>query len=112
VLRDGSSVLKVWNINSYTGMVGAFNLQGASWDRVRRKFHMHDKRPKELRAAVKPADVEPFSGAAGSTSGLTPSPVGRYACYAYNSRDMQVRAHRRTQATALLGPGPVKHTAS
>ncbi len=27
VLRDGSSMLKVWNVNSYGGVVGAFNLQ-------------------------------------------------------------------------------------
>ena len=35
-------------MNSATGVVGVFNLQGASWDRSRRRFHIHDASPPEL----------------------------------------------------------------
>ena len=40
--------VQVWNMNSATGIVGVFNLQGASWDRSRRRFHIHDASPPEL----------------------------------------------------------------
>ncbi|KXZ42609.1 hypothetical protein GPECTOR_130g570 [Gonium pectorale] len=60
VLRDGKSLLKVWNANPVTGVVGVFHLQGSSWDRVRRKFHVHDKAPRPLSAEVRPYDVDIF----------------------------------------------------
>jgi hypothetical protein len=53
--------LQVWNMNRYGGMVGVFHLQGASWDRRRRRFHMHHKHPPKVKALVKPSDVEPFN---------------------------------------------------
>ncbi|WIA40450.1 hypothetical protein OEZ86_013807 [Tetradesmus obliquus] len=58
VLRDRQTLLKVWNANPVVGIVGVFNLQGASWDRQRRKFHVHDKRGSTLTTAVTPGDVE------------------------------------------------------
>eukprot|EP00887_Chlorella_sp_A99_P005608 scaffold1.g5608.t1 len=61
VLRDGTSLLKVWNMNACTGVVGVFNLQGSSWDRSRRRFHIHNSAPPELTATVRPTDVEPFA---------------------------------------------------
>ena len=43
---------QVWNMNAYCGVVGAFNLQGSSWDRVRRKFYVHDSKPPPLSTQV------------------------------------------------------------
>ncbi|KAL4423584.1 hypothetical protein ABPG77_004624 [Micractinium sp. CCAP 211/92] len=60
VLRDGSSLLKIWNCNATTGVVGVFNLQGASWDRSRRRFHIHSATLPELSTVVRPTDVELF----------------------------------------------------
>lgn len=51
---------QVWNTNPVVGIVGVFNLQGASWDRNRRKFHIHDKRGITLTTDVCPHDIEPF----------------------------------------------------
>ena len=39
-------------MNAYCGVVGAFNLQGSSWDRVRRKFYVHDAKPPPLSTQV------------------------------------------------------------
>jgi hypothetical protein len=50
----------VWNTNPVVGIVGVFNLQGSSWDRNRRKFHVHDKRGQTLTTSITPADVEEF----------------------------------------------------
>ncbi|KIY95526.1 hypothetical protein MNEG_12438 [Monoraphidium neglectum] len=51
-------------MNPVVGVVGVFNLQGASWDRVRRKFLVHERYPAELATTVAPLDVEPFRAAA------------------------------------------------
>lgn len=59
-LRSGKHVLKVWNINSHNALVGVFHVQGSSWDRVRRKFHVHDRAPKPLAGQVCAWDVESF----------------------------------------------------
>lgn len=40
--------MQIWNLNAATGVVGVFNLQGASWDRSRRRFHVHNTAPPEL----------------------------------------------------------------
>ncbi|MEW5300241.1 MAG: hypothetical protein WDW36_003183 [Sanguina aurantia] len=62
VLRDNKSLLKVWNVNAVTAVVGIFHLQGSSWDRTRRKFYTHDKEPARLKAEVRPTDIETFRG--------------------------------------------------
>lgn len=60
VLRDEKSLLKIWNVNNTTGVVGVFNLQGSSWDRSRRRFNFHNTAPPRLSAKVNVADVEMF----------------------------------------------------
>jgi raffinose synthase len=57
ISRDQKTVLKIFNLNSVTGMIGAFNVQGASWDIKRRNYFAHDAKPPALVAKIKPADV-------------------------------------------------------
>jgi len=52
--------VQVWNVNPVVGIVGVFNLQGSSWDRTRRKFHIHNKRGMELHTHVCPNDIDSF----------------------------------------------------
>lgn len=61
VLRDGKSLLKIWNMNAHTGVVGIFNLQGSSWDRNRRRFAFHSTSPPRLTTTVRVTDVEPLA---------------------------------------------------
>lgn len=58
VLRDGQTVLKIWNVNDCTGVVGAFNLQGSWWCRTRRRFVSSSNSGKELRTTVRISDIE------------------------------------------------------
>ncbi len=44
---------QVWNVNRYSGIVGAFHLQGASWSRTRRQFLVHDETPPPLATQVR-----------------------------------------------------------
>eukprot|EP00873_Tetraselmis_striata_P002585 jgi/Tetstr1/422849/TSEL_013640.t1 len=58
---DGHTLLKVWNVNSVSSIVGVFNIQGASWDRKRRRFHIHDAAPPALWTRVRASDVWPIA---------------------------------------------------
>ncbi|XP_073063284.1 stachyose synthase-like [Primulina eburnea] len=49
-LFDSKSVLKIWNLNKYGGVIGAFNCQGAGWH------------PKEQRIKGYPQCYKPVSG--------------------------------------------------
>lgn len=52
---------QVWNVNKVSSIVGVFNIQGASWDRQRRRFHIHDAQPSALWTRVRPSDVWPIA---------------------------------------------------
>lgn len=67
-LRDAKSLLKVWNTNGHSGLVGVFHLQGAAWSRGTRQFVIHDSKPPPLSTLVRVADVEGLA-TAGSESG-------------------------------------------
>ncbi|KAH6822825.1 seed imbibition 1 [Perilla frutescens var. hirtella] len=56
--RDGKSLLKIWNMNDFNGIVGVFNCQGASWCRTSMKNRIHDQQPQTISSTVQPTDVE------------------------------------------------------
>lgn len=56
--RDGKSVLKIWNLNEHSGVVGAFNCQGAGWCRVAKKNLIHDQQPGTVSGVIQAQDVE------------------------------------------------------
>ncbi|GKV32595.1 hypothetical protein SLEP1_g41189 [Rubroshorea leprosula] len=64
--RDGVSLLKVWNVNKCSGVVGVFNCQGAGWCKVTKKTRIHDASPGTLTGSVRATDVEPIAQIAGS----------------------------------------------
>lgn len=55
-------------MNAATGVVGVFNLQGASWDRSRRRFYVHNASPPELEGAPGGRHVCLREGAAARSS--------------------------------------------
>ena len=59
---------QVWNTNHCGGVVGVFNVQGASWSRTKHVFVTHDPSPPPLEAVVRPQDVAPFAGGLSSGS--------------------------------------------
>ncbi|CAL8470414.1 g9956 [Coccomyxa elongata] len=77
VLRDGMSVLKVWNANACNAVVGAFNLQGSSWDRSRRQYRIHLSKPPTLHTEVKVSDVPVFATLAAEHAAARQLPGGQ-----------------------------------
>ncbi|XP_020264315.1 probable galactinol--sucrose galactosyltransferase 1 isoform X2 [Asparagus officinalis] len=56
--RDGKSLLKIWNLNDYCGVIGVFNCQGAGWCRVGKKNLIHDQQPGTVTGLVRAKDVD------------------------------------------------------
>jgi len=108
VNADGVSALKIWNENACTGVVGAFNVQGARWDRATRRFEQAAAEEEEeegggaVTALLRPADVAPFGrreiaaeegedGARGG-GGSSPAapPPAEYALYTHRAEGLRV----------------------
>nr|AXF37480.1 glycoside hydrolase 36-4 [Hevea brasiliensis] len=62
--RDGVSLLKIWNMNKYTGVLGLYNCQGAAWNSVERKNTFHQTNSDALTGAIKGRDVHLIAEAA------------------------------------------------
>lgn len=77
--RDGTSLLKIWNLNKCTGVVGVFNCQGAGWCRIAKKTRIHDTAPGTLTGSVCASDVDLISKVVG------PDWKGETIVYAYKS---------------------------
>jgi len=53
------SLLKIWNMNKFTGVLGVYNCQGAAWSFAEKKtvFHFHPAGAGALTCAVRGSDV-------------------------------------------------------
>ncbi|KAL8133434.1 hypothetical protein AgCh_008773 [Apium graveolens] len=77
--RDGKSLLKIWNVNKCSGVVGVFNCQGAGWCKVVKKICIHDPSPETLTTTVKVNDIDSIDQVAG------PYWNGKAVIYAHRS---------------------------
>ncbi|KAL9273204.1 Galactinol--sucrose galactosyltransferase-like protein [Drosera capensis] len=57
-LHDGKTMLKIWNLNKYTGVIGAFNCQGGGWDRQARANRSASEYSHPVSCLTNPKDVE------------------------------------------------------
>ncbi|KAH9320818.1 hypothetical protein KI387_015457 [Taxus chinensis] len=55
---DKKSLLKIWNMNKCTGVVGVFNCQGAGWSDEDKCIKAYDDSPEYVTGCVRPIDVE------------------------------------------------------
>ncbi|WVZ82299.1 hypothetical protein U9M48_029576 [Paspalum notatum var. saurae] len=83
--RDGVSLLKIWNMNKFTGVLGVYNCQGAAWSSVEKKNIFHHTGTEALTCGVKGSDVHLISEAAAD-----PEWNGDCAVYRHASGDLVV----------------------
>ncbi|XP_015580505.2 galactinol--sucrose galactosyltransferase isoform X1 [Ricinus communis] len=57
-LHDGKTMLKIWNLNRYTGMLGLFNCQGGGWCCISRRHKGEPKFSNRLDCLASPKDIE------------------------------------------------------
>ncbi|KAI4344177.1 hypothetical protein L6164_011434 [Bauhinia variegata] len=62
--RDGVSLLKIWNMNKFTGVLGVYNCQGAAWSSTERKNAFHPTKSEVLTGYIRGRDVHLISEAA------------------------------------------------
>ncbi|PWA67897.1 seed imbibition 1 [Artemisia annua] len=65
--RDGKSLLKIWNLNNFTGVVGVFNCQGAGWCKDGKTMLTHDEEPPTITGFIRAKDVNNLPKVADST---------------------------------------------
>ncbi|CDY35821.1 BnaC09g37530D [Brassica napus] len=61
--RDGVSLLKIWNMNKYTGVLGVYNCQGAAWSSTKRKNIFHQMKTDCITGSIRGRDVHLISEA-------------------------------------------------
>lgn len=86
--RDGVSLLKIWNMNKYTGILGVYNCQGAAWNTVERKNMFHQTKSEAITGQVRGRDVHLISDAATDSNWN-----GNVALYSHRSSDIIVLPH-------------------
>ncbi|KAJ8768234.1 hypothetical protein K2173_021174 [Erythroxylum novogranatense] len=62
--RDGVSLLKIWNMNKFTGVLGVYNCQGAAWNTSEKRMTSHETETEAITGAVRGRDVHLISEAA------------------------------------------------
>ncbi|KAK4481959.1 hypothetical protein RD792_012872, partial [Penstemon davidsonii] len=81
--RDGVSLLKIWNMNKYTGVLGVYNCQGAAWNSIERKNTFHQTKSVEITGYIRGRDVHLISEVA-----LDSNWNGNVALYSHRSGDI------------------------
>ncbi|GLU24063.1 hypothetical protein SLE2022_400290 [Rubroshorea leprosula] len=56
-VRDRKSLLKIWNLNDFTGVIGVFNCQGAGWCKQKRRMVIHEN-PGTITGVIRSRDVD------------------------------------------------------
>ncbi|KAF8036642.1 hypothetical protein BT93_C2386 [Corymbia citriodora subsp. variegata] len=94
--RDGFSLLKIWNMNKYTGVLGIYNCQGAAWNSMERKNTFHQTKTEAITGYIRGRDVHLISEAA-----TDPTWSGDSAIYCHKSRDLIVLPYNVAMPVSL-----------
>ncbi|CAL5001462.1 unnamed protein product [Urochloa decumbens] len=108
--RDGKSILKIWNLNEHSGVIGAFNCQGAGWCQVGKKNLVHDEQPGTVTGVIRAQDVGYLAKVADqSWNGdvIVYSHIGGEAVYLPKNASLPVTL--RSREYEVFTVVPVKH---
>ncbi|KAF9620634.1 hypothetical protein IFM89_013660 [Coptis chinensis] len=85
-LHDGKTMLKIWNLNKYTGVIGAFNCQGGGWSRQDRKNICSFEFSRVITSTINPNNVEWGNG----KYPMRIDGVEAFAVYAFRSKKLML----------------------
>ncbi|KAL2534845.1 putative galactinol--sucrose galactosyltransferase 6 [Abeliophyllum distichum] len=94
--RDGVSLLKIWNINKHTGVLGVYNCQGAAWNSVARKNTFHKTKSEGITGYVRGHDVHLISEVA-----LDSNWNGDCTVYSHRCGDLVTLSHNVAMPVSL-----------
>ncbi|KAL2338410.1 hypothetical protein Fmac_012856 [Flemingia macrophylla] len=93
--RDGVSLLKIWNMNNYGGVLGVYNCQGAAWSATERKNAFHHTASAPITGYVRGSDVHFIADAA------DPDWNGDCALYSHRSATLVILPHNAALPVSL-----------
>jgi len=111
--RDGKSILKIWNLNEHSGVIGAFNCQGAGWCREGKKNLVHDEQPGTVTGVIRARDVDYLAKVADQSwdgDVIVYSHVGGEVVYLPKNASLPVTL--RSREYEVFTVVPVKHLPS
>ncbi|PHU23704.1 Galactinol--sucrose galactosyltransferase [Capsicum chinense] len=85
-LHDGKTMLKLWNLNKFGGVLGAFNCQGGGWCPVTKKNKSASEYSVAVTCLASPNDVEWSNG----TNPFPVKGVGIFAVYMYRQKKLKL----------------------
>ncbi|XP_023927659.2 probable galactinol--sucrose galactosyltransferase 6 isoform X1 [Quercus suber] len=94
--RDGVSLLKIWNMNKYTGVLGVYNCQGAAWNSIERKNTFHQTKSDSLTGYIRGRDVHLIAEAA-----TEPNWNGDCAVYCHRLGELVVLPYNASMPVSL-----------
>ncbi|KAL6520223.1 putative galactinol--sucrose galactosyltransferase 5 [Orobanche minor] len=83
-LHNGKTMLKIWNLNKFTGVVGAFNCQGGGWSREERRNKCASEHSKAVSSVAGPSDIEWKQG----NNLISVEGVQTFAMYLFHEKKM------------------------
>lgn len=113
-LHNGKTMLKIWNLNKVTGVVGLFNCQGGGWCRETRRNKCASEYSKVVSSVTGPSDIEWKHG----TNPIPVEGVQTFAMYLFREKKLMVAKPSDTVAISLepfnfelITVSPVKYLA-
>lgn len=94
--RDGISLLKIWNMNKYTGVLGVYNCQGAAWSSAERKNAFHPTTSEAITGYVQGRDVHLIAEAATDSDWN-----GECAMYCFHSGELVTLPYNAVMPVSL-----------
>lgn len=94
--RDGASLLKIWNMNKYTGVLGIYNCQGAAWNSIERKNTFHETNFNPITGFIRSHDVRLIADVAAD-----PTWSGDCAIYYHHNSDLVILPHNAALPISL-----------
>ncbi|GFP99743.1 galactinol--sucrose galactosyltransferase [Phtheirospermum japonicum] len=83
-LHNGKTMLKIWNLNKFTGVLGAFNCQGGGWCRETRRNKCASEYSHVVASVVGPNDIEWKHG----TKPISVDGVQLFAMYLFREKKL------------------------
>ncbi|OWM65938.1 probable galactinol--sucrose galactosyltransferase 6 isoform X2 [Punica granatum] len=95
--RDGVSLLKIWNMNKYTGILGVYNCQGAAYNLAERKNTFHATKSESITGYIRGRDVHLIGEASTDSAEWT----GDCAVYCHKSGELIILPYNVSMPVSL-----------
>jgi raffinose synthase len=89
-------LLKIWNMNKYTGVLGVYNCQGAAWNTTERKCTFHQTKSDSLTGFIRGRDVHLIAEAS-----TEPNWNGDCAVYCHRSGELTILPYNTALPVSL-----------